>query len=187
MERNDVTEVYNEVKGLFDGFARMWRRWDIDAQSIAGGVWLIKHGGNALRPFRISVIPPTEDALPWVSLDSNEKTGSFQATKKNWRYIRSYFERLTEYLVIGAAHAPAVEKSKLYIRKSGKHLYLQLPVEDGNFSFSFNLRRRGWTWAIWRWRSGLGWVEEDRIYCPLNENPIEMFIAVVSNIRLKLL
>ncbi len=192
MERNGVTEVYNEVKGLLDGFARMWRRWGIDAQPITDGVWLIKHGDKALRPLSISVIPPTEDALPedafpWVSLSSNEKIGCFQATKENWHYICSYFERLTEYLVIEAAHAPAVEESKLYIRKSGKHLYLQLPVEDGNFSFSFNLRQRGWTWTIWRWRSGLSWVVEDRIYRPLNENPIEMLVEITSNIGLKLL
>jgi hypothetical protein len=187
MERNDVAAICNKINGLLDEFAQMWRNWGIDTQPIATGLWLIKYGGNVLRPLEIRIIPPTEFTLPRVLLNSNEKIERLQAHKIFWRYFRSYFERLTEYLVIEAAQVIAIEKTKIYIRKSGKHLYLQLPIEEGDFKFSFTLRRKDWIWTVWRWRSGLSWTVMDRIYRPLNENPIEMFISVVSNIGLKLL
>jgi hypothetical protein len=188
MERHNLAEIYAEVKLLFNKFAQMWQSWGISVQTIYEkddeGLWLLKHGENFLRPLRISVMPDlrSKDELPWIALGSNEKVDVFRAHTDNRRYLRSYFERLTEYLVLEATQAPAIERAGLYIRKSGKHFYLSLPVEDGDFSFSFYLRRRGWTWVIRRWFNTQGWVIMDRIYRPHTENPIEMFTAIASNI-----
>jgi hypothetical protein len=193
MERYDLAEIYAEVKVYFNKFAQLWQDWGIAAETIYEeddeGLWLLKHGENALRPLRISIIPDrrSETELPWISLMSNEKTDIFKAEACNRRYLRSYFERLTEYLVLEAAQAPAIEKSKLHIRKSGKHLYFSLPTEGGDFWFSFHLRRKGWTWTIRRWLNSQGWVVVDRVYRPLNENPIEAFVGIVDHIGLALL
>jgi hypothetical protein len=193
MEHYDLAEIYAEVKALFGEFAKMWRDWGIDVQPISdgnsGGLWLLRYRGNVLRPLRISVFPDCggKAELPWISLGSNEKVEVLRASANNRRYLRSYFERITEYLVLEAAQAPAIEKSGLYIRKSGKHLYLNTPAEGGDFWFSFYLRRRGWTWTIRRWLDGQGWVVIDRVYRPLDENPIEAFVNIISNIGLTLL
>lgn len=193
MKRYNLAEIHAEVKLLFNEFAQMWQSWGISVQTIDEkedeGLWLLRHGENFLRPLRISIIPDlqSEDELPWIALGSNEKVDVFRAHADNRRYLRSYFERLTEYLVLGAAQAPAIEKGRLYIRKHGKHFYLSLPVEEGTFSFSFYLRRRGWTWVIRRWLSSQGWVVVDRIYRPFDENPIETFLAIIANIGLALL
>jgi hypothetical protein len=192
MERNISTAaVYNEVRGMLDEFIQMWQGWGISPQTIFeegdSGVWLLKYyGGNVLRPLYIFITPGRDGSLPWIALGSNEKVDSFEAGKGTQRSLRSFLERLSEYLVIEAAQAPAMEKGRLYIRKSGKHLYLSLPAENGDFWFSFHLRRRGWTWIIrrWLWGSNRGWVTIDRIYRPLSENPIETFVAIVANIGL---
>jgi hypothetical protein len=193
MERHNLAEIYAEVKTLFDGFAKLWQGWGIDTQPISErnceGLWLIKHGENVLRPLRISIVPDLwdRDELPWISLVSNDKINVLRAEAQNRHYVRSYFERLTEYLVLEAAQPIAIEKSKLPIRKSGKHLYLNLPVGDEIFWFSFHLRRKGWTWTIRRWLSPQGWVVMDRVYRQRTENPIEMFAEIISNIGLALL
>jgi hypothetical protein len=185
--------VYAEVKNSFNKFAKLWRGWGITAETVyeedSEGLWLLRHGGNVLRPLHISIIPDlrSKTELPWISFVSNEKNDIFKAEARNRRYLNSFFERLTEYLVLESAQAPAIAKSKLHIRKSGKHLYLNLPVEDGMFWFSFSLRRKGWTWTIRRWSNLHGWVVTDRFYRPLNENPIEMFTNIISNIGLVLL
>jgi hypothetical protein len=193
MEHYDLAEVYTEVKNLFNEFVKMWQGWGIDAQPISEGdsegLWLIKHGENVLRPLYVSVVPDLRDSgkLPWVSLGSNEKVDVLKAEARNRRYLRSYFERLTEYLVLEATQPIAIEKSKLHIRKSGKHLYFNLPVEGGMFWLSFRLRRKGWTWTIRRWLSGRGWVVIDKVYRPFDENPIEAFVNIISNIGLLLI
>jgi hypothetical protein len=193
MEQYKVSEIYAEVKNLLNEFTQIWQRWGIVAQPIyegnSEGLWLIKHGENALRPLCVSVVPDlrNSDKLPWVLLGSNEKVNELRAEAENRRYLRFYFERLTEYLVLEAAQPIAIEKSKLHIRKSGKHLYFNLPVEGGMFWLSFHLRRRGWTWTIRRWVDLHGWVVVDRVYRPLNENPIEAFVGIIDNIGLALL
>jgi hypothetical protein len=194
MEHCDLAEVYTEVKNLLNEFAKMWQGWGISVQEVSEkdteGMWLLKFGGDVLRPLRISVIldQRSKDKLPWIFLGSNERAGAFKACKYNRRYLRSYFERLTEYLVLEAAQVPAIEKSKLYIRKSSKHLYLALSNEDDEgFWFSFFLRRNGWAWRIRRWVSGRGWVVIDRVYRPFDENPIEAFVNIISAIGLALL
>jgi len=193
MERHNLAEIYAEVKLLFNEFARLWQDWGITAETIYEGehegLWLLKYGENVLRPLCISIIPnpPDDRKLPRVALKSNEKINILEAHKENRRYLHSYFERLTEYLVVEAAQAPAIEKSKLYVQKRGKHLRLNLTTEDGLFWFSFHLRRKGWTWTIWRWINSYGWVVMDRVYRPLNENPIEAFVAIIDHIGLVLL
>jgi len=194
MEHCDLAEVYTEVKNLLNEFAKMWQGWGISIQEVSEkgteGMWLLKFGGDVLRPLRISVIldQRSKDKLPWISLRSNEKVGVFEAYKYNRRYLRSYFERLTEYLVLEAAQVPAIEKSELYIWKSSKRLYLALSNEDDEgFWFSFFLRRKGWTWTIRQWFSGQGWVVMDRVYRPFDENPIEVFVNIISAIGLTLL
>jgi len=193
MAHCDLAETYAEVKTLFNEFVKMWQGWGIDAQPISEGdsegLWLIKHRENVLRPLYVSVVPDLRDSenLPWVWLGSNEKADVLKAEAQNRRYLRSYFERLTEYLVLEATQPIAIEKSKLYIRKSGKHLYFSLSAEDDMFWFSFRLHRRGWTWTIRRWLSGRGWVVIDRVYRPFDENPIEAFVNIISNIGLALL
>jgi hypothetical protein len=193
MKRYELSEIYAEVKNLLNEFTQIWQGWGIVAQPISEGnsegLWLIKHGENVLRPLYVSVVPDLRDSgeLPWVQLGSNEKVDVLKAEAQNRRYLRSYFERLTEYLVLEAAQPIAIEKSKLHIRKSGKHLYFNLPVEGGMFWLSFHLRRKGWTWTIRRWVDLHGWVVMDRVYRPHAENPIEMFTAIISNIGLALL
>ena len=192
MERWNLAEAYAEVKKVMNEFAEMWQSWGISAETIyerdTEGLWLLKYGENVLRPLHISVTPERGGTkLPLISLVSNEKVGAFSTEAYNRRYLRSYFERLTEYLVLEAAHAPAIVKAKLHIRKSGKHLYLDLLVEDGMLWFSFYLRRKGWTWMIKRWLRGQGWVVVDRVYRPFNENPIESFVGIMDNIGLALL
>jgi hypothetical protein len=193
VEHRNLSAVYAEVKISFNKFAKLWQGWGITAETIYEGddegLWLLKHGENVLRPLRISIIPDSrsETELPWISLMSNEKTDTFKAEACNRRYLNSFFERLTEYLVLESAQAPAIAKSKLHIRKCGKHFYISLPVEGGDFWFSFSLRRKGWTWTIRRWSNLHGWVVADRVYRPLNESPIEMFTDIISNIGLALL
>ncbi len=193
MERYNLAEIYAEVKVYFNKFAQLWQDWGITAEVISEGehegLWLLKHGENVLRPLHISIIPnsPDDKKLPWVALGSNEKVNIFGAHKRNHSYLHSYFEKLTEYLVVEAAQAPAIEKSKLYVRKQGKHLYLTLLDENDLFWFTFHLRQRGWTWAIRRWVDQHGWIVMDRIYRPLSENPIEAFVAIIANIGLALL
>jgi hypothetical protein len=192
MAHCDLAKTYAEVKTLFNEFVKMWQGWGIDAQPISEGdsegLWLIKHGENVLRPLYISVVPDLRDngKLPWVSLGSNERVDVLKAKAQNRRYLRSYFERLTEYLVLEATQPIALEKIKLYIQKSGKHLHFNLSAEDAMFWFSFYLRRQGWTWTIRRWLSGRGWVVIDRVYRPFDENPIEAFVNIISNIGLLL-
>jgi hypothetical protein len=193
MERYNLAEIYAEVKLLFNEFAQMWQGWGITAETIYEkeheGLWLLKYGENVLRPLKISIIPnsPDDKKLPWIALKSNEKVNFLEAHKENRRYLHSYFERLSEYLVVEAAQTPAITKSKLYVRKQGKHLYLSLSAEDGLFWFSFHLRQKGWTWAIRRWVDSHGWVVIDRVYRPFNENPIETFVAIIDLIGLALL
>ena len=193
MERYNLAEIYAEVKVYFNKFAQVWQDWGIAAETIYEseheGLWLLKHGGNIIRPLHISVTPDLQDEteLPWVSLTSNEKISILRAAARNRRYLHSYFERLTEYLIVEASQAPAIEKSKLYIRKHGKHFYLSLPAGNGLFWFSFHLRRKGWTWVMRRWVDSHGWVVVDRVYRPLNENPIEAFVGIVDHIGLALL
>jgi len=193
MERYNLAEFYAEVKVYLNKFAQLWQGWGITAETVYEGehegLWLLKHGGNVLRPLRISIIPnsPNDKKLPWVALGSNEKVNILEAHKRNHRYLHSFFERLTEYLVVEAAQAPAIEKTKLYVRKNGKHFHLYLPACDEYFWFPFYLRKRGWTWMIWRWFDGKGWVAVDRIYRPLHENPIEAFVGICDNIGLALL
>jgi hypothetical protein len=193
MAHCDLAETYAEVKTLFNEFAKMWQGWGIDAQPISegdsDGLWLIKHGENVLRPLYVFVVPDLRDSekLPWVWLESNEKVDVLKAKAQNRHYLRSYFARLTEYLVLEATQPIALEKNKLYIRKSGKHLYFSLPAEDAMFWFSFYLRRKGWTWTIRRWLSDRGWVVIDRVYRPFDENPIEAFVNILSNIGLLLI
>jgi hypothetical protein len=194
MEHYDSAEVYTEAKTLLNEFVKMWQGWGISVQEVSEkgteGIWLLKYGENVLRPLRISVISDqrSKDKLPWISLGSNEKVGAFEACKYNRRFLRSYFERLTEYLVLEAAQVPAIEKSKLYIQKASKHLYLALSnKDDDGFWFSFFLRQKGWTWRIRRWLSGRGWIVIDRVYRPFDENPIEAFVNIISAIGLALL
>jgi hypothetical protein len=193
MEHCNLAETYAEVKALFNEFVKMWQGWGISIQAISEkgteALWLLKYGENVLRPIRISIIPNQrdKDELPWISLGSNEKSDVFQACKYNRRYLRSYLERLTEYLVLEAAQVPAMERSKLYLRKVSKHLYLSLSAEHVDFWFSFYLRRKGWTWTIRRWLSARGWVVIDKVYRSFDENPIETFVNIVSNIGLTLL
>jgi hypothetical protein len=193
MKQYELSEIYAEVKNLLNEFTQIWQGWGIVAQPISEGnnegLWLIKHGENALRPLHVSIVPDLRDSgeLPWVQLGSNEKVDVLKAEAENRRYLRSYFERLTEYLVLEAAQPIVIEKSKLHIRKNGKHLYFNLPTEGGMFWLSFHLRRRGWTWTIRRWVDLIGWVVVDRVYRPLNENPIEAFVGIIDNIGLALL
>jgi hypothetical protein len=193
MERYNLAEIYAEVKPLFNEFAQMWQGWGITAETVYEGehegLWLLKYEGNVLRPLSISIAPnsPDDKKLPWVALKSNEKVNFLEGHKGNRRYLHSYFERLTEYLVVEAAQAPAIEKSKLYVQKHGKHLRLNLPAKDGLFWFSFYLRRKGWTWIVWRWIDPHGWVVMDRVYRPFNENPIKTFVAIIDHIGLALL
>jgi hypothetical protein len=171
----------------------MWLGWGISIQEVSEkyteGMWLLKCGENVLRPLCVSVVPDLRSSseLPWIRLGSNEKVDVLKAKAQNRRYLRSYFERLTEYLVLEAVQPIAIEKSKLYIRKSGKHLYFNLSVEDEMFWFSFHLRRQGWTWTIRRWLDNRGWVVIDRVYRPFDENPIEAFVNIISAIGLALL
>jgi hypothetical protein len=192
MEHYNLAEIYAEVKKALNEFAEMWQGWSISVETIyerdAEGLWLLKYGENVLRPLHISIIPERGGTkLPWISLVSNEKVDIFRAEARNRRYLRSYFERLTEYLVLEAAQAPAIVKAKLYVRKSGKHFRLHLPACDEYFGFSFYLRKRGWTWKVWRWFNSEGWVLVSKIYRPLNENPIEAFVGIIDNIGLALL
>jgi hypothetical protein len=195
MEHCGLAETYAEVKTLFNEFVKMWQGWGIDVQPISEGdskgLWLIKHGENILRPLYISVIPDPrgEDKLPWVSLGSNEKVSVLKAEAQNRRYLRSYFERLTEYLVLEATQPIALGGSKLYIQKSGKRFNFYLSAEDDpTFVFSFYLRRKGWTWMIRRWLSCRGgWVVIDKVYRPFDDNPIEAFVNIISNIGLLLI
>ncbi|MDT7877622.1 MAG: hypothetical protein RQ862_03585 [Candidatus Caldarchaeales archaeon] len=131
-----------------------------------------------------------EDAVPWIYLNSNEKNcDHIRAREENWKYIRSFFERLTEWLVLEAAQAVAIEETGLYIWKSGKHLYLKLSGESECelFCFSFYLRRNGWTWQVRQGVDGVGLVTIESVRRPLTENPIEALPAIVKGIGLSLL
>ena len=193
MKRYELTEIYAEAKNIFNEFVKLWQGWGIDAQPVSEGesegLWLIKHGENIIRPLYVSIVPDrrNSDELPWIWLVSNENISVLRAEAENRRYLRSWFERLTEYLVLEATQPIAVNRSKLHIRKSGKQLYLDLPVEGGMFWFSFYLRRKGWTWTIRRWLGSQGWVVVDRVYRPFNENPIESFVGIIDHIGLALL
>jgi hypothetical protein len=171
----------------------MWQGWGITAETIYErdneGLWLLRHGENVLRPLRILITPDDwdKDDLPWISLASNGKPHqSFRADKHYRRSVRRYFERLTEHLVMEAAQAPAIRKSKLHIYRAGKE-YFHITIGDADFRFSFQWRRRGWTWTIRQWFDNRGLVVIDRIYRPHTENPIETFIAIISNIGLSFL
>jgi len=193
MERHNLSAVYAEVKNIFSEFVKLWQGWGINIQTIYErdneGLWLLKYEGDVLRPLHISITLDDwdKDALPWISLVSNGKPYySFRADKHYRRSVRRYFEKLTEHLVMEAAQAPAIEKSKLHIYKAGKE-YFHVAIGNDAFRFSFHWRRKGWTWTIRRWLDDRGFVVIDRVYRPHAENPIETLIAVISNIGLALL
>jgi hypothetical protein len=192
VRRYKSAEVYAKVKVLFNEFVKLWQGWGITAETIYErddeGLWLLKYGGNILRPLHISIDsnPFNRKDLPWVSLITYGKHEEIRADKQCRRFLRHYFGRLTEHLVMEAAHAPALEKSKRHIYKAGKEFF-HLNIGHASLRFSFHWRRKGWTWMIRRWIDKRGFVTIGRVYRPHAENPIEAFIAIISNIGLALL
>jgi hypothetical protein len=192
VRRYNSAEVYAKVKVLFNEFVKLWQGWGITAETIYErddeGLWLLRYGGNVLRPLHISIDsnPFNRKDLLWVSLITYGKRETIRADKQCRRLLHHYFGRLTEHLVMEAAHAPAIEKSKRHIYKAGKEFF-HLNIGHASLRFSFHWRRKGWAWMIRRWIDKRGFVTIGRVYRPHAENPIEMFMAIISNIGLALL